>query len=173
MIFMKKTKRVALLGVFLAVSLILSYIENLFFGGLFMPGVKLGLSNSVVVVVLYFFGFVPAMVIGILKSFLSLLLFGRLSGFLYSVFGIVFAVSVMGIVKKTGKFSLLGVGISGSAAHIIGQLIAACIMLKDFAPLRLFPLLCILSVVSAIVLYIPEKSVLKLLSIQYSMHNNK
>ena len=160
---MNNVRRISIIGIFIAAALILSYIENLFFGGLFMPGIKLGLSNSVVVVILYCFGPVPAMITGIVKSFLSLLLFGRLSGLLYSLTGIIAAVICMWLVKKTKRFSLLGVGVSGSAAHISGQLFAACILLGDSAPLRLFPLLCILSVVSAVILYFPEKSVLRLL----------
>ena len=49
-------KKVALLGVFLALALICSYIESLipfYFG---VPGMKLGLTNIVVVLLLYFYG---------------------------------------------------------------------------------------------------------------------
>ena len=48
-----KTRKIAYLGVFLALALILSYVESLipfYFG---IPGVKLGLTNLIVVVMLY------------------------------------------------------------------------------------------------------------------------
>ena len=49
-------RKVAVLGVFLALALICSYIESLipfYFG---VPGMKLGLTNIVVVLLLYFYG---------------------------------------------------------------------------------------------------------------------
>lgn len=147
----------------LAVSLILSYAESLIFSDVFLPGIKLGLSNIAVVVALYFFGFAPALILGIAKSVISLLIFGRLSALLYSVLGIVFSVTVMFAVKKTGVFSVFGVGISGAASHIVGQLVAACIMLSSPYPLTLFPVLCLLSVVSAAILYFPERIILSFL----------
>jgi heptaprenyl diphosphate synthase len=156
-------KKITSLALLLALSIVLSYVENLLFSGLFMPGVKLGLSNISVVCVLYTFGFFPALFIGICKSFISLMLFGRLSGLLYSAVGITFAILTMALIKKTDKFSLLGVGISGAAAHIFGQLLASCVMLSSLYPLRLFPVLCILSIVSAAVLYYPERTILSFL----------
>ncbi len=147
----------------LAVSLILSYAENLIFSDIFIPGIKLGLSNVAVVSALYLFGFAPALFLGVAKSFISLLLFGRLSGLLYSLAGIVFSVVTMYAVKKSGVFSLFGVGISGASAHIAGQLVAGCIMLSSVYPLSLFPLLCLLSLISASVLYFPERIILSFL----------
>lgn len=155
-----KIKKITYLSLLFTVCLILSYLENLLFSGVLLPGVKLGLSNIPVVAALYAFGPPVALVIGVAKSFISLLIFGRLGSLLYSLLGIVFSVATMTAVKKTGAFSLLGVGISGSCAHIFGQLIAACVMLTSLQPLRLFPILCILSVVAAIVLYYPERAVL-------------
>ncbi|MBQ1862271.1 MAG: Gx transporter family protein [Clostridia bacterium] len=156
-------KRLAVFAMLLAVSLILSYIENIVFSDIFLPGIKLGLSNISVVVALYLFGFAPALFLGISKSIVSLLVFGRLSGLLYSLFGIVFSVIVMFAIKKSGLFSVFGVGISGSAAHIAGQLLAACIMLSSTYPLSLFPFLCTVSVVCAAILYYPERIVLSFL----------
>jgi len=158
-----KIRKITCFALLLALSLILSYIENLLFSGIALPGVKLGLSNIAVVCVLYSFGPLQALCLGIAKSFLSLLIFGKLSGLLYSVFGMVFAVAAMSLIKKSGAFSLFGVGISGAAAHISGQLTAACVMLSSVHPLRLFPLLCILSIASAAILYFPEHTILSFL----------
>lgn len=155
-----KVKSLTSLALLLALSIVLSYIENLLFSGVFMPGVKLGLSNIAVVCVLYGFGPLHALFIGLAKSFISLMLFGRLSGLLYSAVGIIFAVLTMALMKKTERFSLFGVGISGASAHILGQLATSCVMLSSFHPLRLFPVLCILSAVSAAILYYPERTIL-------------
>lgn len=58
----------AYFGVYLALALILSYVESLipfYFG---IPGVKLGLTNLVIVLVLYQLGFGPAMVLSWCQS---------------------------------------------------------------------------------------------------------
>ena len=159
----KNIKKITVLSLLLALSLVLSYVENLLFSGFFMPGVKLGLSNIAVVCVLYCFGSLPALFIGIAKSFISLMLFGRLSGLIYSAAGIILAVITMSLIKKTGRFSLFGVGISGAVAHIFGQLAASCVMLSSLHPMRLFPVLCILSAASAALLYYPEHIILSFL----------
>ena len=72
-----KTKKVAFLGVFLALALILSYVESLipfYFG---IPGVKLGLTNLIVVVMLYLCGTKEAFAISMLRIMLSGFLFGE------------------------------------------------------------------------------------------------
>lgn len=155
-----RIKKISLFALLLAVAIILSYIENLLFPGILLPGVKLGLSNIAVVAALYSFGFFPALFLGLAKSMVTLIVFGRLSGLLYSILGIALAVSVMALVKRTCVFSVFGVGISGAAAHILGQLAAACILLSSAYPIFLFPVLCLISVVSAAVLYYPERIII-------------
>ena len=74
---MKKTDstplrdKVAYLGVFLALALICSYVESLipfYFG---IPGVKLGLTNIVVVLMLYCVGTKEAFAISMLRIVLA------------------------------------------------------------------------------------------------------
>ena len=60
--------KVAYLGVFLALALICSYVESLipfYFG---IPGVKLGLTNLVVVLMLYCVGTKEALLISVLQN---------------------------------------------------------------------------------------------------------
>ena len=66
---MSKTKRVAFLGMLYAVAIVLSILEGWivpFFG--LPPGVKLGLSNIVVMYALFFIGWKEAYLLGILKA---------------------------------------------------------------------------------------------------------
>ena len=90
----------AYFGVYLALALILSYVESLipfYFG---IPGVKLGLTNLVIVLVLYQLGFGPAMVLSCARVFLAGFLFGNLYSILYSLAGGVLSLLVMALVKK-------------------------------------------------------------------------
>ena len=47
-------KKVAFLGIFLALALIFSYVESLIPINFGIPGMKLGLANIVIVILLYF-----------------------------------------------------------------------------------------------------------------------
>ena len=125
---MKKTDstplrdKVAYLGVFLALALICSYVESLipfYFG---IPGVKLGLTNIVVVLMLYCVGTKEAFAISMLRIVLAGFLFGNLFSILYSLAGGMFSFLVMYLLKRTGKLGVLPVSVAGGMSHNIGQL---------------------------------------------------
>ena len=62
--------KVAYLGIFLALALICSYVESLipfYFG---IPGVKLGLTNVVIVLLLYCVGTKEAFCVSVIRIFL-------------------------------------------------------------------------------------------------------
>ena len=80
-------KKTAYMGLFLSLALICSYIESLipfYFG---IPGVKLGLTNIVVILALYQMGCKYALTISMLRIVLAGLLFGNLFSILYSLAG--------------------------------------------------------------------------------------
>ena len=170
---MKTLNKTVLAAILTATALILSYVEGIISSGIVIPGIKLGLSNISVVIALYTIGLPYAVVIGILKSLITLLIFGRLSSLIYSVFGIVFAILTMFILKKIKILSLFSVNIGGSFTHIIGQLLAASIMLKSTSPWTLFPLFGALSIVSGILTYIPEHILLKFIIKNYPKEVDK
>ena len=125
---MKKTDstplrdKVAYLGVFLALALICSYVESLipfYFG---IPGVKLGLTNIVVVLMLYCVGTKEAFAISMLRIVLAGFLFGNLFSILYSLAGGMFSFLVMYLLKRTGKLGVLPVSVAGGMSHNIGQM---------------------------------------------------
>lgn len=64
-------KKTVILGFLLALSLILSYIESLLPLAVGIPGLKLGLSNLVVVILLYLYGGREALAVNLLRIVLS------------------------------------------------------------------------------------------------------
>ena len=84
---MKTLNKTVLAAILTATALILSYVEGIISSGIVIPGIKLGLSNISVVIALYTIGLPYAVVIGILKSLITLLIFGRLSSLIYSFIG--------------------------------------------------------------------------------------
>ena len=72
---MEKTVK---LGFFLAVALILSYVESLIPFSFGIPGIKLGLPNLAVVLLLYRNGIQDALTVNVLRIMLAGFLFGSL-----------------------------------------------------------------------------------------------
>ena len=111
-----KASKVAQYGLITALGLVLSYLESLV-PSLGVPGVKLGLPNIAIVFALYRLGWRDACIISLVRVFLVFLLFGNGAGLAYSVVGAALSLALMGLLKKTGKFSSQGVSLAGGEAH--------------------------------------------------------
>ena len=131
----KQTKRtnmdIALTGVFIALAMILSYLESLVPVGFAVPGIKLGLANLVTIVALYKLGLKDTIIISLGRIFLSGVLFGNMMVIIYSLAGAGLSILVMVLVKKTKIFSATGVSICGAISHNLGQIIVAVITLEN------------------------------------------
>ncbi|MBD5520579.1 MAG: Gx transporter family protein [Lachnospiraceae bacterium] len=134
-------KKTATLGFLLALSMILSYIESILPLSIGIPGIKLGLPNLIVVILLYLYGEKEALVVNILRIVLTGFMFGNLFAILYALAGALFSFTVMLIMKKTNLFSVTGVSIGGGVFHNIGQLIVAMFVVETYAPIFYLPVL--------------------------------
>lgn len=124
------TKKLALIGVLAAVAMILSYIEALLppiYSA--VPGIKLGLANIAVIFALYSINLKSAALISAIKVFLSALLFGSVTSFIYSFSGAVLSLVMMALMKKSTLFSPVGVSVAGAVMHNVGQVLCAIIIL--------------------------------------------
>ena len=147
-----KTRKIAYRGVFLALALILSYVESLipfYFG---IPGVKLGLTNLIVVVMLYCTGTKDAFGVSVARILLAGFLFGNLFSILYSLAGGVLSFIVMCLLKKTGRFHVISVSVTGGISHNIGQLIAAAFVVETYDIFYYMPFLLIAGVATGFVI---------------------
>ena len=147
-----KTRKIAYLGVFLALALILSYVESLipfYFG---IPGVKLGLTTLIVVVMLYCTGTKEAFGVSVARILLAGFLFGNLFSILYSLAGGVLSFIVMCLLKKTGRFHVISVSVTGGISHNIGQLIAAAFVVETYDIFYYMPFLLIAGVATGFVI---------------------
>ncbi len=110
-------QKTVILGFLLALSLILSYVESLLPLAIGIPGIKLGLPNLVVVLLLYLYGGREAFAVNLLRILISGLLFGNLSAILYAFTGAACSFIAMFLLKKAGRFSMIGVSIGGGVFH--------------------------------------------------------
>ncbi|MDD6193456.1 MAG: Gx transporter family protein [Lachnospiraceae bacterium] len=135
--------RVSYLGMFLALALVFSYVENLipfFFG---VPGMKLGLTNTVILLVLYTLGTRDAYVISILRVLLAGFLFGNAFSIIYSLAGGLLSLTVMCLLKRTGKLNIITISVCGGIFHNLGQIIVAVCVVENLYLFGYFPFLFI------------------------------
>jgi heptaprenyl diphosphate synthase len=128
----EKTKKTAFLGVVTSVALVLSYLEAIL-PPLYaaVPGVKVGLPNLVIIFILYKYSFKEAFSISLVRVLIVALLFGNVMTLAYSTAGAILSIIVMVLLKKTDKFSTVGVSIAGGVAHNAGQVLVAIFLLDS------------------------------------------
>ncbi len=155
-----KTKP-AYFGMFTALALILSYVESLIPNFFAIPGVKLGLANSMSMVILYLMGTPAAFLVSIIRIVLSGFLFGNLFSILYSLAGGMLSMTVMSLLKKTGVFSCVAVSMFGGVAHNLGQLIVAIFLVSNLNLMYYFPILLLSGLVTGFVIGLLSREILK------------
>ena len=138
---------VAKLGLLTAVAIVLGYFEYLLpVTGI--PGVKLGLANTVLLYALYLLDAPSAILLMILKVGLSGLLFGGPAAMLYSLAGGVLSLCVMILAKKSSGLSIVGVSVLGAVSHNIAQMAVACFVVETRAILAYLPILLVAAAVT-------------------------
>lgn len=157
------TRKIVRLSMFLSLSIVLSLIEGMIpiFNNI-IPGIKLGLANVVIVLVLYLYSFKEAIYVSIVRVLIvGLLRTGLFSiVFFFSLTGALFSIISMSLFKKL-KLSIIGVSIVGSVFHSIGQVIVAILFLNNINVIYYLPYLLLFSIPTGIIVGIISKEVLK------------
>lgn len=156
-----QAKKVAFYASFLALALILSYVELFLPLPVAIPGVKVGLANLAVVILLYREGVRGAGMVSVLRVLLSSLLFGTGVSLAYSMAGAVLSLAVMAAARRFMKASVLGVSILGGVFHNIGQLAAAMMIVSTTKLAVYLPVLLIAGMVTGAVIGVVSGAVLR------------
>ena len=153
--------RAAYFGVFTALALILSYVEMLIPVNFGIQGAKLGLANLVIVIVLYKMDWKEALLLSAVRILLSGFIFGNLFGILYSLSGGVLSLVLMTLLKKSDRFSVVGVSIAGGVSHNIGQLCTAMLVVETYQVGYYLPVLLAAGALTGFLIGIISKGVLR------------
>lgn len=147
-------RKTAELGFFLAVALILSYVESLIPITFGIPGIKLGLPNMIVVLLLFGqrYGAKEALLVNSMRIVLSGFLFSNLYAILYALAGAVFSFVAMLIGKRLRCFSVIGVSVLGGVFHNIGQAVVAMFVVETFAVSYYIPFLIVAGTITGALL---------------------
>ena len=153
--------KAAYFGVFTALALIFSYVETLIPFQFGIPGVKLGLANLIIVIVLYKTDWKEALLLSIVRIVLAGFIFGSLFSILYSLAGGILSLAVMALLKKKDSFSVMGVSMAGGVTHNVGQLIVAMIVVETYQVGYYLPVLLIAGLITGAVIGIVAGEVRK------------
>ena len=143
------TKKLTALALLTTTAMILSYVESLL-PSVGVPGVKLGLANIAVIFALFRLGGKSALAVSLVRVFMVTMLFGSMSALLYSLAGAALSLGVMALLRRTDRFSYVGVSVAGGVAHNAGQILMAMLLLGTARLAYYYPVLVISGVAGGI-----------------------
>ena len=156
-----KTKKVAFLGMCIALSMILSFVESQIPPLMAVPGVKMGLPNIVMVFMLYKIGAKDTAIVSILRVILVGILFGTPLSMIYSLVGATLSLIGMILLKKTNLFAPVTVSVAGGILHNIGQIATACLVMETAQIAYYLPVLLISGTIAGILIGLCAAMILK------------
>lgn len=145
-----KTRKIAYLGLLIALAFIFSYVEFLIPVNLGVPGAKLGLANLVIIVALYTLNDRDAFLLSMIRIVLVGFTFGSMASMLYSLAGGVMSFAVMVLAKRTKLLALTGVSVLGGVFHNIGQILMAIWVLHTPSLVYYLPVLLLAGSLSGV-----------------------
>lgn len=147
-----RTKKITTIGILIALALILSYVESQIPAFVAIPGMKLGLTNIVVLTTLYILDVKSAMLINVIRIIIVAILFGSAMSFAFSFVGGMLSTTVMILLKKSGRMKIIGVSAAGGITHNVGQILTAMVLLGTKAIAWYLPVLWISGIFSGVII---------------------
>ena len=156
----KNTKKLTVLSMCTALAMIFSFVES--FVPMPLPGIKLGLANTVTLFLIFTLGASYAAGVSLVRIFLSTLLFGAFpTALIYSFAGFVLSFAVMMLAKTLLPFGKVGVSVLGAVFHNLGQVIAACFVMGTSSLIVYFIPLLLSGTIAGVVIGIVGGIVIK------------
>lgn len=156
-----KPRTVAMLGICAAIAMVLSYLESLIPLSFAVPGIKLGLANIAVVFVLYKLGAKEAVIVSLVRIAWMAILFGNVMTLAYSVSGAALSLTAMILLKRTERFSTVGVSVIGGILHNAGQILAAMLIMETAQIVYYLPILCVSGIAAGVAIGIVSAILVK------------
>ncbi len=156
------TLKIVKLAIFLSIGIVLNIIESFIPLPIPLPGIKLGIANTIGLIVLYYYsikeylllGFLRVIIVGLLRTGIGSIAFMlSLSGWLLSS---LFTI----LIYKLTNVSIYGLSITSSIFHQFGQIIMIIFIYKMLAMINYLPFLMCCGFISGILVAIISKTVI-------------
>lgn len=158
-----KVQKMALLGVLTAAAIVIAILES-FIPSVGIPGVKLGLANIVILIILYELGILEAVIVNVLRVIVVSFVRGTFlsMGFLMSVTGAAMSLAIMILFYVLiKKFSIIGVSVIGSIFHVTGQILIAMLYLGTAYIVLYLPIIAISAIITGVFVGITARLIIK------------
>lgn len=148
----KKINKLTQLSLFLAMGIILNLIESIIPIPIAIPGIKLGLANTIGLVLLYYYSEKEYLLIGFARVlFVGLLRTGIFSmTFMISLAGWFLSSLIVVIFYKLKSLSIFGLSVISAMFHGIGQIIIVMFYYNTTGIILYLPILMITGVVTGL-----------------------
>ena len=143
-------RSVAFCGMFTAVAIVMGYIESFIVIPGLLPGMKLGLANCVILFVLMGYGLGSAALVSLVRIIAVNSLFGNMTAAVFSLVGAALSILVMSLLKKSGRFSMVGISLAGGVAHNLGQVLVTMIIFENVGMFCYFPALIVTGIAAGV-----------------------
>lgn len=134
-------KKVSVYALLTVICLGVSYIEGICFSFIAMPGLKLGLANTIPMLLIKEKKYGASVLINLTRILLSSLLFGNFYSLIFSLFGALLSTLTVFLLSRFKIFSFAGISSAAGTMHNLGQIIAALLTIGTKGILYLLPLL--------------------------------
>lgn len=148
----KKINKLTQLSLFLAIGIILNLVEAMIPLPISIPGVKLGLANTIGLVLLYYYSEKEYLLIGLARViFVGLLRTGLFSmTFVISLGGWFLSSLIVILLYKFKTFSIFGLSIASAVFHGIGQIFVVMIYYNTTGIVLYLPILMLTGVITGL-----------------------
>ena len=157
-----RVQQIALSGLLTSLMLVLGLVERQFPLTVAIPGIKLGLANSVLLYALYMMGVRQSAILMLLKALMSWLIYMNMSAMLYSLGGGALSLLAMVLLSRVDGVSVVGVSALGAVFFNVGQILVAVLVLNTPQLLVTYlPVLMVSGVVTGVVTGVVAQMVMK------------
>ena len=144
-------KKMVQLSMFTTIALTIFVVESYLPPLAPIPGIKLGLANTITLIVLALWGWKEGMLVLFLRILLGSMLTGNVISCCFSLGGGILCFLVMSLLKNIVPQKMIWLlSVIGAVFHNIGQLLVACIVLGSSSVFWYFPILLTSGIVTGI-----------------------
>ena len=146
-------QKITRLAILLALGVIINYGEAVLLPLAFIaPGVKLGLANTIGLIVLYYYGPKEFVSIGFLRVILTALFTGFGFNFYIALAGWILATIIVIIFYSWQRLSIFGLSMVSAVMHDVGQIMMVAILYQTIYVINYLPILFFTGVVSGLII---------------------
>ncbi|OQA77592.1 MAG: Heptaprenyl diphosphate synthase component I [Tenericutes bacterium ADurb.Bin239] len=146
------TRKLVHLAVFLALGVVFNILENYIVFIPALPGVKLGLANSIGLILLAIYGPLEFFAIGLLRVLLSGTFSGFGTSFLLALSGFLLSSAFVLFAYLFNKLSIYGLSLLSAVSHGIGQVVVIALIYENILMLNYLVIMMISGIITGLLI---------------------